>query len=72
MGPTKFALGIAITCDLSSHTISLSQTAFIERLLEHFHLTDANPVDTPMVAELQLHRSDKNVPTSPEIEKWRL
>jgi hypothetical protein len=72
LGPAKFALGIAITRDLSSHTISLSQTAFIKHLLEHFHLTDANPVDTPMVAELQLRRPDKNAPISPEIEEWRL
>jgi len=70
--PAKFALGIAMARDIPSHTISLSQTAFIERLLEHFNLKDAHPSDTPMVAGLQLCRPDQNAPTPPEITEWRL
>ena len=72
LGPAKFALRIAISRDTSSHTISLSQTTYIDRLLERFNLTDANPADTPMVAGLQLHRPDKTTPTPPKIEEWRL
>jgi hypothetical protein len=72
LGPAKFALGIAMTRDTASHTISLSQTAFIERLLERFNLTDAHPCDTPMVAGLQLRRPDKVAPIPPEIAEWRM
>jgi hypothetical protein len=72
LGPAKFALGIAMTRDIPSRTISLSQTAFIERLLECFNLKDAHPSDTPMVAGLQLWRPDKDAPTPPEITEWRL
>jgi hypothetical protein len=72
LGPAKFALGIAMSRDHASRTIALSQTAYIERLLERFNLQDAHPTDTPMVAGLQLHRPDKNSPTPPEISEWRL
>jgi Reverse transcriptase (RNA-dependent DNA polymerase) len=34
LGPARYALGISIECDTSSHTISISQTAFIDRVLE--------------------------------------
>jgi len=71
LGPAKFALGIAICRDRASRTIALSQTAYIERLLERFNLQDAHPTDTPMVAGLQLRRPDSNSPTAPEISEWR-
>jgi hypothetical protein len=41
-----------MTHNIPSRTISLSQTTFIERLLERFNLKDAHPSDTPMVASL--------------------
>ena len=69
LGPIKFALGIAI--ERNDCTISLSQTAFIDRVLEQFGQTDAHPVDTPMVAGLQLRRPDKSIPVSPEVAEWR-
>jgi len=52
LGPAKFGLGIAIKC--GTNTISLSQTAFIDCVIECFGQTDAHPVDTPMVSSLQL------------------
>jgi hypothetical protein len=39
--PAKFALGIAISRDLPSRTISLNQTAYINRLLGHFDVRDS-------------------------------
>jgi hypothetical protein len=72
LGPTKFALGIAISRNTSSRTIALSQTVFIERLLERFNQTDAHPTNTPMVAGLQLRRPDQNAPMPPGILEWRL
>ena len=70
LGPAKFALGISITRDTAAKTISISQTAFIDRLLEKFHQTDAHPCDTPMVSGLQLSRPDKSVTPPPHIVEW--
>ena len=68
--PVKFALGIAIECDRSSRSVFLSQTAFIDRLVTCFNLTDANPVDSPMVQGLQIRRPDKSIPPDPELLEW--
>ena len=69
LGLIKFALGIAIECN--NCTISLSQTAFIDCVLEQFRQTNAHPVDTPMVTGLQLRHPDKSIPVSLEVAKWR-
>ena len=69
LGAAKFALGIAISRDLKSCTITLSQTALIDRVVEDFGQRDAHPVSTPMVAGLQLRRPDKTPPT-PELVDW--
>lgn len=68
LGPAKFALGIAI--ERKAHAISLSQTAFIDRIIERFGQSDAHPVDTPMVTGLHLQRPDRSAPTPPEIAAW--
>lgn len=69
LGPVKHALGIAISCDLPSHTIHLSQTALIDCIIEQFGQRDAHPSDTPMVQGLHIerpdkltHQSDKSIP----------
>lgn len=54
LGPAKFALGIAITRDLEKRTIAISQTALIDRVVEQFGQSNAHPLETPMVAGLQL------------------
>jgi hypothetical protein len=66
LGPAKFALGIAITHNMSDKTISISQSAYIDCILEKFNLTDAHPVDTPMVAGIQLNRPPKDTPVPPD------
>jgi len=68
LGPAKFGLGIAI--EREGNAISLSQTSFIDRLIERFGQTDAHPTDTPMVAGLQLRRPDKSIPVDPEVTEW--
>ena len=70
LGPAKFTLGIAIDCDLDRHTIGLSQVAFIDWLIERFNLSDACPVDTPMIQGLQIRRPDKSLPASPDLDDW--
>jgi Reverse transcriptase (RNA-dependent DNA polymerase) len=69
LGPAKFALGIALSRDRSAQTISLSQAAMIDRLLERFDLLDARPADTPMAAGLCLDRPDKMAPVDPVITR---
>ena len=70
LGPAKFALGIAISRNPSSGTISISQTALIDRVVDQFNQRDAHPVDVPMVAGLQLRRPDKADPIPPEVAAW--
>jgi transposase InsO family protein len=69
LGAAKFALGIAISRDFTSRTVTLSQTALIDRVVEEFNQRDAHPVSTPMVAGLQLRRPEKGTPT-PEHTEW--
>jgi len=70
LGPAKFALGIAITRDSPTQSISISQTAFIDRILERFNQTDAHPVDVPMVAGIQLKRPDKSLAVPTHVAAW--
>ena len=70
LGQAKFALGIGITRHIPTHTISLSQTAFIDRVVERFDVHAARPVDTPMVAGLHLRRPDKTIPITEELATW--
>ncbi len=46
LGPAKFALGIAISHNRLACTISLSQSAFIDHVIECFSQTDTHPCDT--------------------------
>jgi len=70
LGPAKFTLGIAINRNRPAHSISLSQTAFIDHIIECFSQTDAHPCDTPMVMGLQLHHPDLSVPPSSKVSAW--
>ena len=70
LGSVKFALGIAVERDRESRSISLSQTAFIDRLIARFDLADAHPVDTPMVQGLQIRQPDKSIPPDPHLVEW--
>jgi hypothetical protein len=71
LGPAKFALGIAFSRDRSARTITLSQTAFIDKVVNRFNLSDAHPCETPMVAGLVLHRPDKSIPVPPKVLEWQ-
>ena len=57
LGPTKLLLGVAITRDLSKHSIFLSQKHYVEDILERFHMSDCKPVSTPMEPGLRLSAS---------------
>jgi hypothetical protein len=70
IGEAKFALGIAMSRNRVERTISLSQTALIDRIISEFGQTDAHSVDTPMVAGLHLRRPDKNEPVPSATIAW--
>lgn len=48
LGPINWLLGVSITWNLMSHTISLGQQAYIEQIINHFDLTNARVATTPM------------------------
>jgi hypothetical protein len=58
LGDAHFCLGIAIERDRDAHTISLSQTALIDRIVTQFGLKDAVPCAVPMEPGLRLSRRD--------------
>jgi hypothetical protein len=70
LSPAKFALGIAITCDIPTETISISQTTFIDRILKKFLQTDSHPCATPMLSGLNLTCLDKSQPVPHHIFEW--
>jgi hypothetical protein len=48
LGDANLVLGIRIDRDRDIGTISISQRAYLERVLEHFGMTDCNPCTTPL------------------------
>ncbi|MGH7240582.1 MAG: reverse transcriptase domain-containing protein, partial [Candidatus Saccharimonadales bacterium] len=58
MGEAHFILGIEITRDRSSRTLSLSQKAYIKKVVERFNMTNSKPVATPLDAGTKLSTSD--------------
>jgi hypothetical protein len=72
LGDVQFCLGIGIVRDPERRTITLSQTALIDRLVTQFFQTDAHPVVTPMEAGLRLHRPSSEIPTLSQLDVDRL
>ncbi|KAL0336693.1 UNVERIFIED_CONTAM: Retrovirus-related Pol polyprotein from transposon TNT 1-94, partial [Sesamum radiatum] len=48
MGEAEYILDVKIHRDRSKKLLSLSQEAYIKRIIERFRMHNANPVDTPM------------------------
>ena len=65
MGPISYYLGLKVERDRVNKTIKLSQPAYIEKVLERFHMQTAKTTNTPMregclfINESQA--SDKNI-----------
>ena len=64
LGPVHWLLGIKVTRDRAAHTISLSQSAFIDTILSRFSMTDAKPYASPMVPGAYYSKGD--APSSPD------
>jgi hypothetical protein len=72
LGNIQFCLGIGIVRDPERCTITLSQTALIDRLVMQFHQTDAHPAATPMETGLRLHRPSSDIPALSQLDVDRL
>lgn len=48
MGTAKFVLGMRITRNAKTGSISIDQGHYIREILDKFNMTDCNPVSTPM------------------------
>lgn len=57
-GDVHYYLGANIKQDLKAGTVKLSQSTYIDTLLDRFQMADANPHDTPMVPHQHLLKSD--------------
>ena len=64
LGPIHWLLGIKITWDRENHTISLSQSSYIDSLIGQFNFTDLKPYSTPM--DPNIRYSKNQCPQTPE------
>jgi hypothetical protein len=64
LGPVSWLLGLKVTRDRKNRTICLSQTAYINTMLDRFALTDAKPLHSPMVPGIVYSKDDS--PSSPQ------
>ena len=64
LGPVSWLLGLKVTRNRENRTISLSQTAYINTMLDRFALTDAKPYRSPMVPGIIYSKDDS--PSSPQ------
>jgi len=66
LGLVKLLLGICINQNRTGHTITLSQTAYINSVVTHFHLEDAFKVK--MLMDTSVHLTKQSTPNT--IEEW--
>jgi hypothetical protein len=71
LGEARFCVGIAISRDKEARTVSLSQTALIDRVVTQFGQQDAYPMKTPMDPGLKLRRPSDVAPSDQaELSKY--
>ena len=63
LGPVSWLLGLKVTRDRENRTICLSQTAYINTMLDRFALTNTKPFCSPMVLGIIYSKDDS--PSSP-------
>ncbi|BBG96524.1 hypothetical protein Prudu_005356 [Prunus dulcis] len=64
LGPAKKILGMQITRDKHRGILQLSQTEYINRVLQRFNMGDAKPVSTPLASHFHLSKDQ-----SPQTRK---
>lgn len=68
LGEVKHIVGIAVSRDRIARTVSLSQTALIDRIIAQFGQADAHPAAVPMDPGLKLRRPDRTKFSRADIE----
>ena len=58
LGEIHWILNMEVTCNCQRQTISLSQSQYIENILERHGMVKCKPVSTPMGANLKLEKLD--------------
>ena len=66
LGATTFLLSVQVKQDLEAHTISLSQSHYVDKLLKRFNMEECNPIKTPLSPSSDL---SSLVPTPSQQEK---
>jgi len=66
LGATTFLFSVQVKQDLEAHTISLSQSHYVDKLLKRFNMEECNPIKTPLSPSLDL---SSLVPTPSQQEK---
>ena len=54
LGELNYCLGVQFQRDRKTHTITMSQTSYIEEVLRRFNMEDCKPVATPSDANFKL------------------
>lgn len=71
MGPISFYLGLKVQRDREKRTLKLLQPAYIDKILEKFHLDKANAVQTPIEKEALLTPRTKSEASASKQEKYQ-
>ena len=69
LGEAKHCVGIAISRNVQKRTVSLSQKALIDKIVQQFGQSDSYKVSTPMDPGLKLRQIDKSSLSKQDIEK---
>ena len=56
LGAAKQILGMIITRDMKKHILTLSQSEYVEKVLERFNMHNEKPVSTPLARHFKLRR----------------
>ena len=69
LGAVRFVIGITVTWDRPNHTVMLSQTTLIDKIVSQFGQRNASPVPVPMDPGLKLRRADYKKLTHEELDQ---
>ena len=54
MGEASYVLGVKILRDCSKRLLGLSQEMYVKKMLQHYHMHDCKPMDTPVERNLSI------------------
>ena len=69
LGDAKYCVGIAISQNLTDHTVKLSQKALIDKVVQQFSQDNSHPISTPMDPGLKLRHLDKSTLSKLDVNR---